>query len=73
MKQRLMDPHWRRARLGARLLLKRSQGLAWSPRDRRVAALLVADSGVTNRLLDQGWNSVSARQRNGYCILSRID
>ena len=73
MKRRWIDPHWRKARLGARLLLKMAAGQIWSDRDRRVAALLVTDEGVSNRLLDQGWNSVSARQTNGYCILSKID
>ena len=69
---RLMDPCWRKARIGARLLLKHRAGLAWSARDRRLAARLAEDRGVTNRLLDQALSSISARKRNGHCILDVI-
>jgi hypothetical protein len=67
-----MDPYWRKARLAARLLLKRQAGKPWSARDRRLAQRLADDPGVTNRLLDQALSSVGARQRNGYSILDVI-
>jgi hypothetical protein len=66
---RLMDPYWRKARIAARLLLKREAGSPWSARDRRLAARLAQDSGVTNRLLDQAYFSHRARKRNGHSIL----
>jgi hypothetical protein len=66
---RHIDPSWRKARIGARLLLKREDGVAWSPRDRRLARRLADDPGVTNRLLDQAYFSHRARRRNGRSIL----
>ena len=66
---RLMDPYWRKARIAARLLLKREVGQAWSARDRRLAAQLSNDSGVTNRLLDQAYHSHNARRKYGPGIL----
>jgi hypothetical protein len=53
---RLMDPYWRKARIAARLLLKRETGRPWSARDRRLARRLAEDSGVTNRLVQQAMN-----------------
>jgi hypothetical protein len=53
---RLMDPYWRKARIAARLLLKREAGKPWSARDRRLAERFAADAGVTNRLLGQAIN-----------------
>ena len=50
---RLMDPYWRKARIAARLLIKREEGKPWSARDRRLAERLATDAGVTNRLLGQ--------------------
>ena len=50
---RRIDPWWRKARIAARLLLKRERRAPWSERDRRLAAMLVNDAGVTNRLIDQ--------------------
>jgi len=66
---RLMDPYWRKARIAARLLLKREAGQPWSPRDRRLAVRLSNDRGVTNRLLDQAYHSHRARRKNGLGIL----
>ncbi len=66
---RLMDPYWRKARIAARLLLKREAGKPWSARDRRLAAKLSNDRGVTNRLLDQAYHSHQARRKNGASIL----
>ena len=51
-----MDPYWRKARIAARLLLKREAGQPWSARDRRLAAQLAQDNGVTNRLVQQAMN-----------------
>jgi hypothetical protein len=66
---RLMDPSWRKARIAARLLIKREEGKPWSARDRRLAARFVTDSGVTNRLLDQAIHSHQARKKYGPSIL----
>ena len=66
---RLMDPYWRKARIAARLLLKKKTGQAWSSRDRRLAQRLVDDPGVTNRLLDQAVHSLQARKEHGPGIL----
>jgi len=66
---RLMDPYWRKARIAARLLIKREDGQPWSARDRRLAAQLSNDRGVTNRLLDQAYHSHQARRKNGASIL----
>lgn len=66
---RLMDPYWRKARIAARLLIKRELGKPWSPRDRRLAERFADDSGVTNRLLGQAINSEHARKKYGPGIL----
>jgi hypothetical protein len=66
---RLMDPYWRKARIAARLLLKREAGKPWSARDRRLAEKLSSDPGVTNRLLDQAYHSRCARRKYGPGIL----
>jgi hypothetical protein len=65
----LMDPYWRKARIGARLVLKKRAGQKWSERDRRLASRLVDDRGVTNRLLDQAVKSLQARRKYGPGIL----
>jgi hypothetical protein len=64
-RERLMDPWWRKARIGARLIQKREEGKPWTVRDQRIAKLLSVDPGVTNRLLDQAWWSLKARKKNG--------
>jgi hypothetical protein len=66
---RRMDPYWRKARIAARLLLKREAGRPWSLRDRRLAAGLAGDPGVTNRLLDEAMSSQRARDKYGPSIL----
>ena len=43
---------WRKARIAARLLLKRERQ-PWTARDRALAVQLHDDPGVTNRLIDQ--------------------
>jgi hypothetical protein len=67
----LMDPSWRKARIAARLLLKKERS-PWSKRDRRLAAMLADDPGVTNRLIDQAIHSLSARRKHGRSILDII-
>jgi hypothetical protein len=49
----LIDPWWRKARIAARIILKQGAGRNLSERDRRMAAQLSIDPGVTNRLVDQ--------------------
>jgi hypothetical protein len=66
---RLMDPYWRKARIAARLLIKREDGKPWSARDQRLAVRFAADAGVTNRLLDQAFHSLKARRNHGTGIL----
>jgi len=68
-RERLIDPWWRKARIAARLILKREAGRAWSPRDRRLAHAMAGDPGVTNRLIDQAWHSINNRSRNGHGIV----
>jgi len=70
---RLMDPYWRKARIAARLLLKREAGKPWSARDRRLAVKLVNDPGVTNRLVDQAVHSYNARKNHGPGILGWVN
>ena len=66
---RRIDPFWRKARIAGRLLLKKEAGQHWSVRDRRVAALLAQDEGVTNRLIAQAVSSLKARKKYGPGIL----
>lgn len=65
-----VDPWWRKARIAARLLLKRQQHLAWNTRDQRLAAQLADDPGVTNRLIDQAVSFLTAR-KNGYRLVDK--
>jgi len=48
-----LDPSWHKARIAARIWLKAKQGRQLSPRDRRLARMLAADKGVTDRLIEQ--------------------
>lgn len=66
---RRIDPCWRKARIAARLLLKRERQ-PWSDRDRRLAARFAEDPGVTNRLIDQAVSFQTARN-NGYRLLDK--
>jgi hypothetical protein len=68
--QRLIDPWWRKARIAARLILKREAGQAWSARDRRLAQAMAGDPGVTNRLIAQAMSFTKARQ-NGFRLMER--
>ena len=68
-KDRRIDPWWRKARIAARLVLKKETGQSWSERDRRLAALLSQDSGVTNRLIGQAVHSLTARRKYGPGIM----
>lgn len=51
---------WRKARIAARLLLKKEAQRPWNARDRALAAKLAGDEGVTNRLIDQAVKYLSA-------------
>jgi hypothetical protein len=70
--RRRMDPSWRKARIAARLLLRKEQSLPWTRRDQRLAVMLADDTAVTNRLIDQAMHSLRARKNNGYSILDVI-
>ena len=63
---RRIDPWWRKARIAARLLLKKEQHLPWSERDRRLASRLAEDPGVTNRLIDQAVKYYKAPNSHDY-------
>ena len=69
LKQRV-DPWWRKARIAARLLLKRQQHQPWNTRDQRLAAQLADDPGVTNRLIDQAVSFLTAR-KHGYRLVDK--
>lgn len=56
------DPSWVKARIAARILLRRQSGCV-SARDARLAHQLADDPGVTNRLIDQALASLCARQK----------
>ncbi len=51
------DPFWRASRIAARLLLKHT----WNLRDQRIAAVLLDDPGVEDRLIDQALAGIRAR------------
>jgi hypothetical protein len=59
MAQRKDDIYWRKARLAARIIL-RSRAGRLTPRDRRIGAWLKRDPGVTNRLIHQAINYLTA-------------
>ena len=67
---RRIDPWWRKARIAARLLLKKQARRSWSVRDQRLAARLAEDPGVTNRLIDQAISFNKARS-NGFRLLAK--
>jgi hypothetical protein len=69
-KPHLIDPWWRKARIAARIILKRRAGQPLSARDRRLARRLGVEPGVTNRLVDQAVNFTRARQ-NGHRLVER--
>jgi hypothetical protein len=71
LKPFLMDPYWRKARIAARILLRRERG-PLCERDRRLAARLAEDPGVTNRLLNQALSFNRAR-KNGFRLLDRLN
>lgn len=53
MKREKLDPSWHKARVAALIWLKAKRGKPLSPRDKRLAHLLAADQGVTDRLIEQ--------------------
>jgi len=50
---RKLDPCWQKARVAARIVVK-SRKRPLNARDKRLAAWLAAQPGVTNRLIEQG-------------------
>ena len=60
---------WRKARIAARLLLKKEGRRPWNARDRALAAQFARDDGVTNRLIDQAIHGFRAFKKNGRSIL----
>ena len=59
---RRMDPWWRKARIAARLLLKKEARQKWNARDKRLAGKLADDPGVTNRLMrSSAWSHTPAQ------------
>ena len=63
-------PSWRKARIAARLLLKKAAHEPLSARDRALAVRLHADPAVTNRLIDQAYSYYTA-QKNGFRLMDR--
>jgi hypothetical protein len=57
------DPCWVKARIAARILLRRQSG-GLNPRDYRLARRLAQDSGVTDRLIGQALASICAEKGN---------
>ena len=68
--KRHVDPWWRKARIAARLLIKKERRQTWTARDQRLAKRLADDPGVTNRLIDQAihWHKA---QNNGYRLMDK--
>ena len=60
-----LDPHWHRARVAARILLK-ARKRPLNARDKRLARLFSKDKGVTNRLVEQGIAYWLAPYRTGH-------
>ena len=52
-KREKLDPSWHKARVAALIWLKMKRGKPLSARDKRLARLLAADKGVTDRLIEQ--------------------
>ena len=63
-------PSWRKARIAARLILKKEASLSWSGRDQRLAKRFYHDPAVTNRLIDQAYFYYTA-QRKGFRLIPR--
>ena len=55
------DLYWRGSRIAARILLRSKVGRL-RPRDRRWAARLAAEPGVTDRLIEQALASLRAKE-----------
>lgn len=58
----LRDPCWVKSRIAARILLRKYRGRVQA-RDRRLAPLLAADRGVTDRLIDQALACICAEKK----------
>jgi hypothetical protein len=57
------DPSWVKARIAARILLRRQAGHVL-PRDARLAHKLAGDADVTDRLIDQALACLCAERKN---------
>jgi len=57
----MRDASWVKARIAARILLRQDGGKV-TARDRRLAARLAQDRGVTDRLIDQALASICAEK-----------
>jgi hypothetical protein len=53
---------WRKARIGARIILRSREKSGVTRRDARLAEAIAADPAVTDRLLDQGIAAVLGRR-----------
>jgi hypothetical protein len=60
----MRDASWVKARIAARILLRRQTGTLTS-RDRHLARHLAGDPGVTDRLIDQALASICAQKGFG--------
>jgi hypothetical protein len=58
MRKDFENPLYRKSRVAARLILKARSGRPLSQRQRRLAASLAKDAGVTPRLIQQGINQL---------------
>lgn len=58
MRKDFESPLYRKSRVAARLILKARSGRPLSPVQRRLAASLTKDAGVTPRLIQQGINQL---------------
>jgi hypothetical protein len=57
-----IDPYWQRSRIAARIILK-SRKKPLHEREKKLAAWLAEQKGVSNRLIQQGVYSVPAPMR----------
>lgn len=61
----MRDASWVKARIAARILIRKQRGQILS-RDRRLARILAEDHDVTDRLIDQAIASICAQKGLDY-------
>ena len=61
----MRDASWVKARIAARILIRKQRGRIL-PRDRRFARILAEDHAVTDRLIDQAIASICAQKGLDY-------